>query len=88
MLAGQELVSQLTIPANAQAISIAAEAGALVKIVLVDPTGLSVGTADTSSGLAVINQAVSRGGVYLLKTTNLSVGPVSVWTAATPLVSR
>jgi hypothetical protein len=84
----QDLVSQLTIPSNATAISVVAEAPALVKIVLIDPTGLALATADTSSGLAVINQPLSRGGVYLLKATNLSVGPVSVWTAATPLVGR
>lgn len=86
----QELISQIALPANAQAISVAAEAAnnALVKIVLVDPTGLAVATSDTSSGLAVINQTVTPGAVYLLKTTNLSAGPVDVWTAVTPLVSR
>jgi hypothetical protein len=87
---GQELVSQITLPANAQAISIVTEApaGMLVRVGLVDATGLSLATADTSSGLAVINQTLTHGGVYLIKTVNLSAGPVSVWTTTTPLLSR
>jgi hypothetical protein len=87
---GQELVSQITLPDNAQAISIVLEApsGMLVRAGLVDATGLSLATADTSSGLAVINQPLTHGGVYLIKTVNLSAGPVSVWTATTPLLSR
>jgi hypothetical protein len=87
---GQELVSQITLPANAQAISIVVEApnGMLVRAGLVDVTGVSLATADTSSGLAVINVPVTHGGIYLIKTLNLSAGPVSVWTATTPLLSR
>jgi hypothetical protein len=87
---GQELVSQITLPNNAQAISIVAEApnGMLVRVGLVDATGISLATADTSSGLAVINQPLTHGGIYLIKTVNLSAGPVSVWTATTPLLSR
>ena len=87
---GQELVSQITIPDNAQAISIVAEAadGMLIRVGLVDVTGVSLATADTSSGLAVIDQPVTHGGIYLVKTINLSAGPVSVWTATTPLLSR
>jgi hypothetical protein len=87
---GQELVSQITVPANATAISIVTEApaGMLVRVGLVGATGISLATADTSSGLAVINQPVTGGGVYLIKTSNLSAGPVSVWTVSTPLVNR
>jgi hypothetical protein len=33
---------------------------------------------DNSSGFAVINQPVTQGGTYLLKTINLSLGPVNV----------
>lgn len=87
---GEELVSQITLPSNATAISIITEspAGGLVRVGLVDATGLSLATADTSSGVAVINQPLSHGGVYLIKTINLSAGPVSVWTVTTPLVTR
>src|SRR5205823_13142959 len=56
---GQELVSQITLPANAEGISIvlSAPAGVLVRAGLVDATGLSLATADTdSAGIAVINQ--------------------------------
>jgi hypothetical protein len=89
LVAGQSLVSQLTLPSNAQAISIVAESSAgLVQVALVDPTGLTLATADTSSGLAVINAPVTAGGVYLVKLINAGVGPVNVWTMATPLVSR
>jgi hypothetical protein len=49
-------------------------------------TGNDVGaTADNSS---TITQSVTQGGVYIVKVNNLSVGPVDVWTAATPQVSR
>ena len=59
-----------------------------MKIVLIDPTGLALATSDNSSGFAVINQPITQSGTYLIKVINLSLGPVQVWTAATPLVSR
>ena len=88
--AAQEAVSQLTVPANAQSISIVAESTPQVpvKIILLSPTGLTLATADNSSGFAVLNQPVTAGGVYIVKTVNLSLGPVTVWTAATPQVPR
>lgn len=43
---------------------------------------------DNSSGLAVINQSVTQGGVYLIKVNSLSLASIDVWTAATRLVSR
>jgi hypothetical protein len=88
LLPGVESVTQLTVPANALAISVVVDANQLVNVVLVDPTGLSVATADTSSGLAVIDQPVTQGGVYLVKVVNVSAGPVDIWSAATPLLSR
>jgi hypothetical protein len=88
--AGQQSTSSLTVPANAQSISIVAESTPQVPvtIVLIDPSGLTLATASNSSGLAVINQPVTQGGIYLVKTINLSLGPVNVWTAATPYVTR
>jgi len=59
-----------------------------VKIVRVAPTGLSLAVSDNSSGLAVINQPVTQSGTYIIKVLNLSLGPVQVWTAATPTVTR
>jgi len=89
---GQELVSQITLPDNTAGVSIVATApvGMLVRLALVDATGLSLTTADTSStsGIAVINQTLTHGGVYLVKTINLSAGSVSVWTATTPYLTR
>jgi len=88
--AGTSVTSLLAVPAGTQAISIVAESTPQVpvKIVLIDPTGLSLATSDNSSGLAVINQPVTQSGTYLIKVINLSLGPVQVWTAATPTVTR
>jgi hypothetical protein len=84
----EQLVS-ITVPANASGISFAAEASSgLVKIVLIDPNGLTLATADTSAGLAVINQTVTGGGVFLAKLISANAGPVQVWTVMTPYVSR
>ncbi|MEO8378582.1 MAG: sialidase family protein [Acidobacteriota bacterium] len=86
----QETLSQLTLPAGTQAISVIAETTPQVpvKLVLVDPAGLTLATADNSSGFAVLDRPVTAGGVYVLKIINLGVGPVNVWTATTPRVAR
>jgi len=88
--AGTTVTSLLAVPAGATAISVIAEATPQVpvKIVLVDPTGLSLAVSDNSSGFAVINQPVTQSGTYMIKVINLSLGPVQVWTAATPTVTR
>jgi hypothetical protein len=87
---GQQVVQSLTLPAGTLAISVVAEPSVAVPIqlVLVDPLGKVLQTADASSGLAVIEQPVTQTGIYLIKLVNAGLGPVSVWTAATPLVSR
>lgn len=87
---GRDLVTQLTVPDNATAISVITEAtGGLARVVVLDPSGLALRSADTdATGLAVLEQPVTRGGIYLIKTINLSVGPIQVWTAATPTVTR
>jgi hypothetical protein len=90
-LAGlQEAATGITVPAGAKAISIAAEVTPNVpmKILLVSPTGLTLATASSSGGIAVLDQPVTQSGVYIVKVVNLSAGPVSVWTAATPRISR
>jgi hypothetical protein len=89
--AGQELVSQVTVPANAESISViaSAPAGMLVRVGLVGTTGIVLATADTASnGVAVLTVPVTQGGLYLVKTLNLNVGPVSVFTATTPQLTR
>lgn len=86
---GATSLLNIIVPANAQGISIVAESSSgLVKIVLVDATGLSLATADTSSGVAVINQPVTAGGVFAAKLVSANAGPVVVNTLVTPLVSR
>jgi hypothetical protein len=91
MSVGQELVSQITVPANAESISViaSAPAGMLVRVGLVGTTGIALATADTASnGVAVLTVPVTQGGIYLVKTLNLSLGPVSVYTATTPQLTR
>ena len=87
---GQQLVQSLTLPAGTQAISVVAEPSANVPIqlVLIDPSGAALQTANASSGFAVIQTPVSTAGVYLVKLVNVGLGPVQVWTAATPLLAR
>ncbi|MFN2455015.1 MAG: PKD domain-containing protein [Pyrinomonadaceae bacterium] len=88
--AAQELVSSVTLGADAREIAVVAEstAGAPIKLVLIDPSGLVLNTADASTGYAVIETPVTQGGVYIIKVVNISLGPIEVWTAATPLVAR
>ena len=88
--AGQDSSTLLPIGAGATAISVVAEAsGNLpIKLVLIDPSGSVLQIADSSNGVAVINSPVSQSGTYTVKVINLSLGPVQVWTAATPTVSR
>ena len=87
---GQQAIQQLPLPGGTQAIAIVAEASANVPIqlVLIDPSGSVLTTANSSAGLAVIEMPVSTAGTYLVKLVNVSAGPVTVWTAATPLVAR
>jgi hypothetical protein len=90
LAAGQQLLQQLAVPAGTQALSVVAEPSVSVpfKLLLIDPSGAVVQIADASSGFAVIQTPVSASGIYLVKLVNIGLGPVSVWTAATPLVAR
>ena len=58
-----------------------------IQLVVVDPLGTILQTADASSGFAVVNRTVTQPGVYLIKLVNVGVGPVTVWSASTPLVA-
>jgi hypothetical protein len=88
--AGQALPSNITLPAGAQSISIAAESSVAVPIqlVLIDPSGSVVQTVSSSSGIAILEAPITQSGVYIIKTVNLSLGPVQIWSVATPLVSQ
>ena len=88
--AGQQLLSSLPIGAGVTAISVAAASNTSVpiKLVLVSPGGTVLQMADSINGVAVLNAPVNQTGTYVLKTVNLSLGPVQVWTVATPTVRR
>jgi PKD repeat protein len=58
------------------------------KLIVVDPAGLSVATADSSQGMAVLNVPVSAGGMYVVRVVNVSLGPLQFTTTVTPLVTR
>ena len=87
---GQEVLRSITLPAGTQAISVAAESSANVpiRLLLIDPSGRVVQTVNSSSGVAILETPITQSGVYIIKTLNLSLGPVEIWSVATPLVSR
>jgi len=88
--AGQQSSKSLSLPANTKEVSVLAEANGNVpiRLVLVDPAGLTLKTVDATSGVAVLNTPVTSGGLYTIKVVNVSLGPVQVWTVATPLLTR
>jgi hypothetical protein len=77
-------------PAGANEISVVVESTLPVpfKLLLINPSGLTVQTVDASNGIAVINASVTQSGTYVIKVVNLSVGPLQFTTTATPLVQR
>ncbi len=87
---GQAATSILNLGSDATAISAVAETSSLVpiKLAVIDPGGLTVQIVDAVNGVAVINTPVSRGGLYTVKIINVGVGPVQVWTLATPTNKR
>ncbi len=88
--AGKQALQSLVLPAGTQAISVVAEANPElpIQLLLIDPSGSVLNTANNSTGIATINRTVSGSGIYTIKVVNVGVGPVKVWTAATPLVRR
>lgn len=87
---GQGSSNTISLGSNARAISVAAEAsnGIPMRLVLLDPAGLTLQVADAVNGVAVINAPVTTGGLYTIRVVNLSLGPVTVWSVATPSVQR
>ena len=88
--AGQQLLQNLTVGSGTQAISVVAATDTPVplKLVLISPSGTILGAVDASSGVALIDLPVTAQGTYIIKVVNVSLGPVQVWTAATPTVTR
>ncbi len=85
-----EMLQTVQVPAGAQAISIAAESsdGSPVRVLLVDPVGLVVATAEGAAGAAVIERAVSLPGAYVVKVVNTGSAAAEVWTLITPWGTR
>lgn len=89
--AGATLTNTLTVPTNAEALSVLAESDAATPytLVLLDPTGNLLAAADSSpNGIASVEAPVSAGGTYLVRLVNLGIGPVSIWNATTPQLQR
>jgi hypothetical protein len=86
----QELVRNISVASGATAISVVAESnsGLPIKLMVIGPTGSILQVADRSNGVASVTAPVSQSGMYVVKVVNLNLGPVQVWTAATPTVPR
>src|SRR6266545_232330 len=88
--AGQTSSSNYQLPSGSQEISVTAESSLAVpfKLVLVDPSGLTLQTADSASGIATISRPVTQGGAYVIKVVNLSLGQLQFTATTTPTVGR
>jgi hypothetical protein len=88
--AGQTLLRNITLPSSTRAISIAVESNlnVPVELVLLDPSGRVVQTANSSSGLIILEAPITQGGVYIIKTVNVSLGPVQIWSLTTPWIAK
>jgi hypothetical protein len=78
------LVQSINVPAGTQSISAVASGEGLLRVILVDPTGLTLATADAFGGVAVLDTTVSRTGLYQVKVLNLGNNLTQTWMAATP----
>ena len=87
---GQSLTKTLDVSTSTKEIAVAVESanGLPVRIVLIDPSGAVLKTANSVNGLATIETPVSMGGAFMLKVINISTGAVQISTMVTPLVQR
>ena len=88
---GQSLLQNLIVPSNALGFSVVAESDANLpyKLIVTDPSGNVLGTVNSSSnGIAGLTTPVSSSGLYVIQLVNVGSGPVNIWTAATPEVTR
>jgi hypothetical protein len=87
---GQSLLQSVLVPSNALGLSVLAEASVNVPYTLavIDPSGKVLGKVNSSpNGIASLTMPVSSSGLYVIQLVNTGVGPVSIWTAATPQVT-
>ncbi|HEU5216266.1 MAG TPA: PKD domain-containing protein [Gaiellaceae bacterium] len=77
---------QLFVPANAKSISVLAESSTSVPfaVAVLDVLGNVVHTARSSDGVASLDVPVGSLGLYTIQVVDLGLGPVTVWSAATP----
>ncbi len=88
---GQTLLQNLIVPSNALAFSVVAESDGNLpyKLIVIDPSGKMLGTVNSSpNGIASVQGPISTPGLYVIQLVNVGVGPVNIWTAATPEVTR
>jgi PKD repeat protein len=77
---------ELFVPANAKSISVLAESdtSAPFAVAVIDALGNVIHSARSSNGVASLDVPVSTFGLYSIQLINLGLGPVTVWSAATP----
>jgi hypothetical protein len=87
--AGESQMRSVALPTGTRAISVVMESSLKVpmQLILLDSSGRIVQTVNSSSGVAILETPIS-GGTYIIKTVNLSLGPIQVWSVSTPLVAR
>jgi hypothetical protein len=78
------MVQSVNASAGTQSISVVASGDGLLRVVLIDPVGLTLATADAVNGVAVLDTTVSRTGVYQVKVVNVGTNLTQTWVAATP----
>jgi hypothetical protein len=78
------MVQSLDVLAGTQSIAVVTSGDGLLRVVLIDPAGLTLSTADSVNGVAVLDTTVSRTGVYQVKVVNLGTDLTQTWVAATP----
>ena len=78
------MVQSVNAPGGTQSISVVASGDGLLRVILVDPVGVTLASADGVNGVAVLDTTVSRTGVYQVKVLNLGTNLTQTWVAATP----
>jgi hypothetical protein len=78
------MVQSVNASTGTQSISVVASGDGLLRLVLIDPAGLTLATADAVNGAAVLDTTISRTGVYQVKVVNVGANLTQTWVAATP----
>jgi hypothetical protein len=78
------MVQSVNASTGTQSISVVASGDGLLRVVLIDPAGLTLATADAVNGAAVLDTTISRTGVYQVKVVNVGANLTQTWVAATP----